>query len=242
MTPRLLPALLLCAATAAAAAPMALFVDGTFSATSTSTASHAEFAKLVWGPSGVWTNGASAALSFEIDFDDTLSSTAFNTTQSSFAMESITALRVRLGGVVLQTTGLTAASKIDFGLRDNSDPPDLLAGDGFALLLQQAWSRDASGAYALPGASEAVSGNGLYSYSFSALQSLGGAPALEIRALKTADDKLAGGNPTGRFLQTGWHVQARAAEPGNSVPEPGSALLAGLALLAAAAAGRRVRA
>lgn len=230
-----LPILLLCATGAATAAPMTLFVDGMFSATSTNTASHAEFAKLVWGTAGVWSNGASAAARFEIDFDDTLTATPFNSTQSMFALETITGLRLQLGNVTLSSSGLAAASKIDFGLRDNDDVPDLLSGDGFALLMQQAWTRDSAGAYTLPGATEAVSGNGLYSYSFSALQATGGSPALEIRALKTADDKLAGGNPTGRFVQSGWHVAA--AGDGGSVPEPGSLLLVALALALAAAAG-----
>ncbi|MFN7725773.1 MAG: PEP-CTERM sorting domain-containing protein [Rubrivivax sp.] len=232
-----LAAVCACAAPAQAA-PYTLKLNGTFSATSSTNAWTEQFAQLVWGSAG-WTNGRTAALAWEIDFDDALTATALNGTQSSFAHETITALRLTLGGVQLATTGAAPASKIDFGLRDNTDVPSLLDGDGFSLLLGQQWTRDSTGAYTLPGAQTVVSPNGQYYYAFSVQQTVGVYPALEVRAYSAATNKLVGTSPTGRVLTTGWSVapadDGPTTPPTGQVPEPASLLLSGLALAVLAA-------
>lgn len=223
---------------AALAAPYTLQLNGSFSATSSSNLWSEQFAQLVWGSAG-WTNGRTAALVWEIDYDDALTTTSFNANQSYFAHETITALRLTLGGVQLATTGVTPLSKIDFGLRDNTDVPSLLDGDGFGLLLGQSWTRDSTGAYTLPGAQTVLSPNGQYYYAFSFQQQQGLSTALEVRAYSVATNKLVGTSPTGRVTTTGWSVapadDGAGTPPAGQVPEPASLLLSGLALAVLAA-------
>lgn len=233
-----LAALWMATAGPALAAPYTLQLHGSFSATSRSNLWSEQFAQLVWGSAG-WTNGRTAALVWEIDYDDALTTTSFNANQSYFAHETITALRLTLGGVQLATTGVTPLSKIDFGLRDNTDVPNLLDGDGFGLLLGQSWTRDSTGAYTLPGAQTLVSPNGQYRYAFSFHQQQGLSTALEVRAYSVATNKLVGTSPTGRVTTTGWSVapadDGAGTPPTGQVPEPASLLLSGLALAVLAA-------
>ncbi|MBA4177865.1 MAG: hypothetical protein C0505_15110 [Leptothrix sp. (in: Bacteria)] len=199
----------------AVAAPCTLRIDGSFSVTSTSNAVHEHFAQRAWGPacpgaSLCRANGRMASVRLEVDDDDALTVTPFNpfnVTQSCCDHESVSALRLTLGKEQLDTTGLTALSQIDFGVRDNGDVPNLPHGGGYALALAQQATR-VGGVYSLPGALPVVSPNGLYAFAFNSTAATGIAlPVLEMRADKTSDCARAGASPTGRLTVTGSSVQ-----------------------------------
>lgn len=237
------------------AAPLTLTLDGRFTVTNNATdAASQGFAALV-GLTG-WNNSQSTTMSVEVDFQDTLTQEVLNPLQSRFFHDEVEALRIRIGNLTLSSTGLTAASRIEFPLRDPADGPSLLDGDPFGgLVLQQNWFRPTgSSAWQSPGASEAVSANGLFTYAFVNWQGFGGTPpAVQFRALTLADTIAA--NPTGRFTQSSWRVSTRSTdsaspppEPGTpseptapaQVPEPSGLALASLAALMAWRRGRRL--
>jgi len=206
----------------AGATAYTLHVDGKFnglaSAANWSNPVYAELGRLVNG-SANWGSVWQEAMSIEIDFDDALTVTPVTAAQSFYSMSGLTALRLKLGNASFSTSGLTAGSKIDFGLRET--PPSFAAGDGFALALGQLRSRDSNGAYTLQGTNPQLSGNGLYRYYFSANSDLGSGPRLEIWTLRTADHKLAGGNPVAAWSMNGYRVTPITS----AVPEAGSGLL-----------------
>ena len=192
----------------AAAAPVTLHIQGSFTATNSAVTLNSAAAKALAASvngSASWNTLANIPLSFEIDLDDTPFSTQISSNVWNWFLDDITEIRIQLGNAHFATRGSGGQSlgAVMLGATDTETAPAPAPGTGLLLRMSQPWSRDASVSpppFSFAGATPQVSGGGLYEHFFRTAYDLGpGSRVLDFWGTLASNDSQVGGLPTGRW-------------------------------------------